>query len=50
MQNTTFGFVIDQDGDVAGLAYFVGWSKTAVLPSSIVKTLVEMERNFRYDK
>ncbi|KAL6909314.1 hypothetical protein ACP4OV_001595 [Aristida adscensionis] len=44
---TTFGFVIDRDGDVAGLAFFVGLSKTAVLPSSIIRTLIEMERNFR---
>ncbi|CAD6259182.1 unnamed protein product [Miscanthus lutarioriparius] len=43
---STFGLVIDRDGDVAGLAFFVGWSKTAVLPSFIIRTLVEMERNF----
>ncbi|PUZ61300.1 hypothetical protein GQ55_4G265300 [Panicum hallii var. hallii] len=44
---STFGLVIDQDGDVAGLAFFVGWSKTAVLPSFIIRTVIEMERNFR---
>jgi hypothetical protein len=48
MQASTFGLVIDQDGDVAGLAFFVGWSKTAVLPSFIIRTVIEMERNFRY--
>lgn len=48
MQVSTFGLVIDRDGDIAGLAFFVDWSKTAVLPSSIIRTLVEMERNFRY--
>ncbi|EES13025.2 uncharacterized protein LOC8082545 [Sorghum bicolor] len=43
---STFGLVIDRDGDIAGLAFFVDWSKTAVLPSSIIRKLVEMERNF----
>jgi hypothetical protein len=48
MQTSTFGLVIDRDGDVVGLTFFVGWSKTAILPSFIIRTLVEMERNFRY--
>ncbi|CAN6241295.1 unnamed protein product [Urochloa humidicola] len=40
------GLVIDQDGDVTGMAFDIGSPHTAVLPSCIIRKWIEMERKF----
>ncbi|XP_024314900.1 uncharacterized protein LOC100822218 isoform X2 [Brachypodium distachyon] len=40
--------VMDRDGNIAGITFDCPSPKTAVLPSFIIKKLIEMESNFRY--
>jgi hypothetical protein len=48
MQRISGGLVMDRDGDIAGMTFDCASPKTAVLPSFIIKKLIEMESNFRY--
>ncbi|CAD6259180.1 unnamed protein product [Miscanthus lutarioriparius] len=42
------GLVMDRDGDIAGMTFDCASPKTAVLPSFIIKKLIEMESNFSF--
>lgn len=50
MQGVTGGVVIDQDGDVTGMTFDLGFPNTAVLPSFIIRKWIEMEQEFRFVK